>query len=107
MKKLSYDLFQKTPVIGRDEYLFEWAKKVPIQIRKINGRWRILINKLKIIKTMTIDSLEIVMYHYCLKCLQDYGEKVKMVGLYNRTTTYPFEKKYYGWQCPYCFYEEK
>lgn len=78
MKRIYYDEFMKSPIIGRDDMLLEWGKKVPVQIKISGGKLRIKFNSLKVFKTMTISGLELEMNNYCPRCLRDYGEKIKL-----------------------------
>lgn len=66
MKKIKFDAFQQTPIPGKDAYLLEWA------IKDEN-------NKLKIIKSVVIDGMDLTMETYCLDCLRKCGEKTKLV----------------------------
>ena len=99
MKRIYYDEFCKSPIVGVDTWLLEWAKKVPIQIKFKGGKLRIMFNSLKVFKTMEIDGVDLEYEHYCPRCLRDYGEKIKMAFNFY---IFPLRETH---RCPNCHFE--
>lgn len=99
MKRIYYDEFMKSPIIGKDRWLYEWAKRVFVQFKISGGKFRIKFNGLKVFKTVVIDGVDLQMNYYCPRCLRDYGEKLKMerkTWLFSGRITH---------RCPNCCFE--
>ena len=92
MKPFKYDWVQVFPVLTHDVWEIIWYRKVRFQLRKMpDGRYHILINKLKKIRTLEVDGLDMVTA--CRDCTVKYGQVIKKKK--GRLPTF-----YY---CPMCY----
>lgn len=88
MKPLKYDEFRMTPDICQHSYILKWSKRKLIQF----AAGKIRINKLKLIRTVTIHGIELCCKDICISCTKEYGFKIKTK--INFITKKPF--------CPIC-----